>query len=63
MFSDQSIRFAYFGFNMLLYFEQRVFLALDIVFSYCNKDTHEETKTRLSTEVLSSVSPAQVCYK
>ena len=37
--SDQSIRVAYLGFHMLLYFKHQVFLALDIVFSYYNKDT------------------------
>ena len=38
IFSDHSIHMAYLGFHKLLYFECRVFLALN-VFSYYKKDT------------------------
>ena len=49
MFSVHLIYVAYLGFHTLLYFEHQVFLALDNVFSYYNKDT--------AGEILSFVSP------
>ena len=52
MLYDHSIGVAYLGFHTLLYFEHRVFLALD-VFCYYNKGT-QKTKTSWSTgEILS----------
>ena len=55
----------YLGFHTLLHFEHQVFLVLDKVFSYQgHKERHKEAKTRWSTrEILSSVSPVQLCYK
>ena len=41
IFSDQSTRVAYLGSHTLLYFEHRIFLALDNAFSYYNKDTRK----------------------
>ena len=56
VFSDHSIHVAYFGFDMLLYFEHLVFLCW-IMCSPTIIRTHEETKIKSSArEILSSVS-------
>ena len=44
IFSDHLIHAAYLGFHMLLYFEYQIFLALDKVFFYYNKDTQRNQR-------------------
>ena len=56
IFSDRSVCVAYLGFYTLLYFEQWVFLVLDNVFPYYNKDTQRNQNRRKTVFCFSHLS-------